>query len=430
MWFCFLTFKSIKETNLNGAGYFQTGFDPIALHGSRFDFRGLILLILNSARYNFIFKYLSMKSFCVKPRYLLALFICHSFASSVQAQCTSMGAFSGTSFSDDNSVGVYAFSSPSSLGSSDNARATAAAIIGVLSGNTHYLKSAGFGFAIPGLATICGISVEVEKSASNISMLATVSDNAVRLTKATGLVGNDYASTSDWTTTDQYYTYGGPDDLWGTSWTPAEINAPSFGLAFSARISGIVSLLPVARIDHVRITVYYFVILPVVFSSFSAESDGKANHLSWTAFETSNAERFEIERSVTGDRWETIARVSPQSMANARYRYTDKPVASCMKLRYRIKAVDRAGNANFSQVAVVLCPAENSFMLYPNPAENELYISRQQIGTCRIYTLDGKELNPEKEKVSAEKIRVNIAKLASGVYIIEVDKERKLFYKN
>jgi hypothetical protein len=35
-----------------------------------------------------------------------------------------------------------------------------------------------------------------------------------------------------------YVTYGGSSDLWGQTWTPADINASDFGLAFATQIGG------------------------------------------------------------------------------------------------------------------------------------------------------------------------------------------------
>jgi len=82
-----------------------------------------------------------------------------------KAQCTSQGAFSGSIFSDDNATGVYTFNTPSNAAASDNNRTFAAALIGLLSGTTHYLKATSFGFSIPSSANICGIELQIEKSA-------------------------------------------------------------------------------------------------------------------------------------------------------------------------------------------------------------------------------------------------------------------------
>lgn len=117
----------------------------------------------------------------------------------------------------------------------------------------YYLLATGFGFAIPGTATIDGIEVEVERKASAVS---SVFDNEFHLIKA-GVV--DYsvnrAKAGTWPTTEAYESYGGSSDMWGKAWTPAQINASDFGVAldcFNVATAG-----ADAFVDHVRITVHY-----------------------------------------------------------------------------------------------------------------------------------------------------------------------------
>jgi hypothetical protein len=71
--------------------------------------------------------------------------------------------------------------------------------------------------------------------------------------------GVSYADPSNWPATDTYFTYGGPTDLWGTTWDLMEVNDSTFGVAL-ATISytcfgnGVPA---VSYIDHIRITVFY-----------------------------------------------------------------------------------------------------------------------------------------------------------------------------
>lgn len=151
---------------------------------------------------------------------------------------------------DSSSGGSKQWTAPGNAASSNNAYATASLGNGVA---THYLKATGFGFAIPATATINGIEANVERSASNSG---SVRDYSVKLVKGGTVTGTSYADTSSsWSTTDIYKTYGGQTDLWGATFTPADINSANFGLAFSARQSG--GGTRTARVDYVNITVYY-----------------------------------------------------------------------------------------------------------------------------------------------------------------------------
>lgn len=86
--------------------------------------------------------------------------------------------------------------------------------------------------------------------------LVTVNDNSVKLVKAGSVVGDDKADTdTDWPLDGTAKIYGGPTDLWGTTWTPAQVNATDFGVALSATIE------PHSRayVGYADVTVYFTV---------------------------------------------------------------------------------------------------------------------------------------------------------------------------
>ncbi|MEZ6033541.1 MAG: hypothetical protein R3C17_10645 [Planctomycetaceae bacterium] len=62
-------------------------------------------------------------------------------------------------------------------------------------------------------------------------------------------------SSCRWGTTVEPITYGGSDDLWSTTWTPADINDSRFGLKFQAQLWGTQSR--TAYVDCVYISVDY-----------------------------------------------------------------------------------------------------------------------------------------------------------------------------
>jgi hypothetical protein len=69
-----------------------------------------------------------------------------------------------------------------------------------------------------------------------------VLDYSIRLVKGGTIVGSDYATASDWTTTENTVTYGGATDLWGTTWTASDINDSTFGVVLSCQSDiGIIS---------------------------------------------------------------------------------------------------------------------------------------------------------------------------------------------
>ena len=349
-----------------------------------------------------------------------------NYSYQIQAQCSSQGALSGTVFSDDNSTGVYTFNTPSDAIASDNDRAFAASLIGLLSGNTHYLKASSFGFSIPSQAVICGIEVEIEKSASNISLLATVEDNVVRLMKGGSIVGSNYATGANWTNSDAYYTYGGPSDLWGTSWTAADINANGFGLAFSARINGIISLLPIARVDHFQITVYYIIPVPIHFTGFNASLRGSEVLLDWSTADNDEPVLFEVLRS-NGSEWTTIHQREGVITAGVQqYQFSERLPSSEAIYFYKIKMILRSGRVYFTSILKVQLFQSASLKVFPNPCIDYVSVIANGNPTIKLYSINGHSLQVDVQQISAGQFRMSTTRLKAGQYILSVNKKRSL----
>jgi hypothetical protein len=115
------------------------------------------------------------------------------------------------------------------------------------------LSATNFGFAIPGNATILGISVKVYVACSPTSSY--VRDYTAQLMKAGVLVGVNRANGNLWQTVVTLQSYGSATDLWGTTWLPADINNANFGFAYQAQ--SLTNSSPTAKVDYVAIAVAY-----------------------------------------------------------------------------------------------------------------------------------------------------------------------------
>jgi len=157
---------------------------------------------------------------------------------------------------NDASFGTVYWVNPSYAKYSDNSYTTATDDSGTTP-STVYLKATNFGFNIPTDATILGIKVVVEKSCDNQDASRHAQDSRVRLVNAFGQIRTtDRSSSAWWPVSDTNVSHGGATDLWGDSWTPANINDPDFGFVISAYLvnnGGEV----IAKIDYVRIIIYY-----------------------------------------------------------------------------------------------------------------------------------------------------------------------------
>ena len=116
------------------------------------------------------------------------------------------------------------WTTPTNVVSSNNSYATTS-IAGLAT--SPALDASSFGMGVPSSAYIRGISARIER-ASSVSN--TISDADVYLLKNGAPAGSDKAVAGSWPTSDTYRTYGTSSDLWGTTWTAADVNASNFGL--------------------------------------------------------------------------------------------------------------------------------------------------------------------------------------------------------
>lgn len=167
-----------------------------------------------------------------------------------------LGPFSGNTYASNTAVGTVLWSNASGAQLSDDVYASAGLSSGVIS---RYLLATSFGFSLSNWNRIYGIVAEVELSADSGSRLQTysvklVSDNAAEQAVVDGF---DLMRSDNLTTTDTVRTYGSTSSTWGLDWTPARVGLGNFGLAFSVWDSGGGAGIATARVDQIRMTVYY-----------------------------------------------------------------------------------------------------------------------------------------------------------------------------
>jgi hypothetical protein len=177
-------------------------------------------------------------------------------------------------------------------------------------------------------------------------------------------------------------------------------------------------------------------VVPLSILDFSGASVNCEPSLKWTTTSETNTNRFEIEKSTTGnDNWKAIATVaaSGNSSTNKSYSYVDKDINGAEeKLFYRLKMVDNDGRFSYSRIAPVLSTCKSAKMLvYPNPVEN----SRLNVSLAgTIGNVQATLIAVTGEVVLTIKLinginYVNISNVANGMYILNV-KDASGFHKN
>lgn len=163
-----------------------------------------------------------------------------------------------TALSVETTTGL-SWTNEKNINASDNQRARSGMWIGtVFTINTDILNMQGYGFSIPSSAVITGIEIKMEKRGQCLDIGSAIRDNSLQLLKSGSPAGIAKSDSTVWPASDITVTYGGPTDLWGTMWEPADINSPGFGCAFSAKLSsGIARVFVEAEVNQIKLIVYY-----------------------------------------------------------------------------------------------------------------------------------------------------------------------------
>ena len=114
------------------------------------------------------------------------------------------------------------------------------------------LVAGGFGFAIPDGAVIRGVTVHLRRRAPKPSN-EDVRDAEIRLAPSSVPSGVDRAA-HPWPANLVTVEYGGPDDLWGLTLTPAMLDAEAFSVIVRARNHGSAGD---AHVDAIAVSVTY-----------------------------------------------------------------------------------------------------------------------------------------------------------------------------
>lgn len=351
-----------------------------------------------------------------------------SSASVVKAQCVATATLSGTQFSNNTSIGLFAWVNPAYAISSNTQRAAAGYTLGAFSSaNSNYLFASGFGFSIPSFATVCGIRVTIEKRVTGLGVGSSVVDNAVYLLKGGSVVGSNQASASAWGASDATVAYGGNASLWGTTWSATDINSANFGIAISARLNtGVVGLLQTAEINYISLQVYYFTTaLPVELVDFTATPGTDKVTLNWATASEHNSDYFSIQRQVVGDdRWVTIGTVAASGESQQRLSYQFIDATPARQAVYRIACVDIDKKTTYSPLVKTVLPVKTTGMqLTPNPASDQVRIQTDQpFQKLLLINSEGRVCLSATPAQASLSYTLQLNKLPSGIYAVQLQR--------
>jgi hypothetical protein len=304
----------------------------------------------------------------------LACFVLLLSHDTSQSQCVSTAWQTASTFATDNSTGVYDFSVPANAQYSDNARASAASLVSLLSGDSYYLKATGFAFTVPSNSSICGISVEIERRGTGLILTASIHDKRVKLIKGGIISGNNNAKPDDWTASDLVSSYGSSADMWGLTLTPTDVDDANFGVCVSVSMVALIAALPDAQIDQIKMKVYYNPMLPVRLEYFNAVQRNNTINLEWKTLEEEEGASITLQRSLDGVSWTDISSYR-LSITNGpkQYSFIDSARQN-VRSSYRLRTELASGVKEYSQIRSVIMRANEMNSIYPNPASSYINV--------------------------------------------------------
>ncbi len=139
-------------------------------------------------------------------------------------------------------------------------------------------------------------------------------------------------------------------------------------------------------------------VLPVTLTQFKAQKSGSSVVLQWATATERNNDKFVVERSITGDIFESIGDVqgAGNSVSSKQYRFEDKTPQNGLNY-YRLRQVDFDGTTEVSNILKVnMDKRQLVFSVYPNPVvEDAIFIEFTETDAptfIRLHNVQGRLL--------------------------------------
>jgi hypothetical protein len=159
------------------------------------------------------------------------------------------------------------------------------------------------------------------------------------------------------------------------------------------------------------------VVLPVVLTSFGASRTAAGVRLHWATASEKNSARFEVQRSLDGRTFATVASLpaAGSSQLARTYAAVDE-AAPAGALYYRLRQADQDGTAQYSPVVALAAGTGLVAGAYPNPTRDGVTLAAGQLAEVR--DLQGRVVLRATVPTDG---RLSLAGLAAGTYLLTLD---------
>ncbi|SDF78777.1 Por secretion system C-terminal sorting domain-containing protein [Dyadobacter soli] len=158
--------------------------------------------------------------------------------------------------------------------------------------------------------------------------------------------------------------------------------------------------------------------LPVTLISFNVKQEGKTALLYWQTAAETNSDRFEIERSANGRKWDRIGTVQShgESAVLENYSFKDNQPMDGDNF-YRLKMIDKDLSFTYSGIRSASFEGGLLLTLYPNPVKDVLTVDTDQSNVKSI-TVTSKAGVVVYKGVAGRTI--DVKQFAPGMYVVSV----------
>jgi hypothetical protein len=169
--------------------------------------------------------------------------------------------------------------------------------------------------------------------------------------------------------------------------------------------------------------------LPVSWLFAKAEVRQSDAWISWATGYEQNADRFIIEYSKDGVRFQAAGEVAAKNLSSGSsygFRHT-RPGAGT--LYYRIKQVDLNGNYTYSQtLLLVIREGMREPVVFPNPAVTNLQVvlpSGSHYNELELYSMDGRRLKRLRLNGNEQSVTLAVQDLPKGTYQLRITNQQQ-----
>ncbi len=167
-------------------------------------------------------------------------------------------------------------------------------------------------------------------------------------------------------------------------------------------------------------------VLPIELLRFVAQAkDNRFIQLQWTTATERNNKGFEVQRSLDGINFSSIAWIEGQgdSYSNQYYSFDDRMVQAGSMYYYRLKQIDFDGTFSFSPISNAIIDGTNSgtLAIYPVPSQQFVQLKTDaSLENIVLLDLTGRPMPISAKQLDIQTIQLDITQLPAGVYLVQI----------